>query len=389
MMKKKTVIYGLIVIGILSGVFLISEKKKNSNIVTVKTSIVQVGELKSYISTTATVKSNSIKEYYGLQSKIKKVNVKVGDKVKIGDVLIIYEVQDLTSTVSQAQIQYDNAMLSKKDLYNQNDIMKSNIEDVNKEIKTLEKSSNPTDIVKVQTLKQQKNGLSEISQEKLKQADNSVKLAQIALTSAKQKVDEIKSTVVAENVGVVTSVKGVEGSISNGMEAAIIVQDLESLKATASLGKFDAGKVKIGQEVSIKSGNNTYKGSISFIDPAANKTVGVTGSETTLGIEIAILDKAPALKIDFDVDIDILVEEVEKAVKIPSEALKIEKGGKNLVYVVIDNIVHEIKVTVGTKSDTEVQITKGVKSGDKVILNPSTSIVEGTIVKDVTNENKL
>jgi HlyD family secretion protein len=388
MMKKKTVIYGLIVIGILSGVFLISEKRKNSKIATVKTSIAQVGELKSYISTTATVKSNNTKEYYGLQSKIKKINVKVGDKVKIGDVLIIYEVQDLTSTVSQAQIQYDNAILSKKDLYNQNDIMKSNIEDVNKEITTLEKSLNPTDIAKLQTLKQQKNGLSVISQEKLKQADNSVKLAQISLTSARQKVEEIKSTVVAKNTGVVTSVKGVEGAVSNGMEAAIIVQDLESLKATASLGKFDAGKVKIGQEVSIKNGNNTYKGSISFIDPAAIKTVGVTGSQTTLGIEIAILDKAPALKIDFDVDIDIMVEEVEKAVKIPSEALKIEKGGKNLVYVVFENIVHEIKVTVGTQSDTEVQITKGVKSGDKVILNPSTTIVEGTIVKDLTNENK-
>ena len=39
MMKKKTVIYGLIVVGILSGVFLISEKKKASKIVTVKTSI--------------------------------------------------------------------------------------------------------------------------------------------------------------------------------------------------------------------------------------------------------------------------------------------------------------------------------------------------------------
>ena len=39
MMKKKTVIYGLILVGVLSGVFLISEKKKDSKIVTVKTSI--------------------------------------------------------------------------------------------------------------------------------------------------------------------------------------------------------------------------------------------------------------------------------------------------------------------------------------------------------------
>ena len=47
--------------------------------------------------------------------------------------------------------------------------------------------------------------------------------------------------------------------------------------------------------------------------------------------------------------------------------------------------MHERKVTIGTQSDTEVQITKGIKNGEKVILNPSTSIVEGTIVKEATN----
>ena len=96
-MKKKTVIYGLIVVGILSGVFLINNKKKDNKIATVKTSIVQVGELKSYISTTATVRSKNSKEYYGLQAKIKKVNVAVGDVVKIGDILVTYEAVDLGS----------------------------------------------------------------------------------------------------------------------------------------------------------------------------------------------------------------------------------------------------------------------------------------------------
>ena len=384
-MKKKTVIYGLILIGVLSGVFLISEKKKASKIATIKTSIVQVGELKSYISTTAIVNSKNRKEYYGLQSKIKKVNVSVGDNVKIGDILVTYETMDLASTVSQAQIQYDNAILQKKDLYNQNDSIKSKLSYLNKEIATLEKSLNPTDKAKLETLKQQKSGLSTISYEKLKQADNSVKLAEISLNSAKQKLAENKSTIIANNAGVVTTLNAIEGSLGNGMEAVVIVQDTQNLKATASLGKYDANKVKIGQEVIVKNGDKTYKGSISFIDPAANKTVGVTGSETTLAVEIDILDSASDLKIDFDVDVDILVGKVASTIKIPSEALRVEKGGKNLVYVVEENVVREIQAIVGAQSDTEVQITKGVKNGEKVILNPSTSIKEGTAVKEATD----
>jgi len=384
-MKKKTVIYGLILIGVLSGVFLISEKKKASKIATVKTSIVQVGELKSYISTTAIVNSKNRKEYYGLQSKIKKVNVSVGDNVKIGDILVTYETMDLASTVSQAQIQYDNAILQKKDLYNQNDSIKNKLSDLNSEIATLEKSLNPTDKAKLETLKQQKSGLSTISYEKLKQADNSVKLAEISLNSAKQKLAENKNTIIANNAGVVTTLNAIEGSLGNGMEAVVIVQDTKNLKATASLGKYDANKVKIGQEVIVKNGDKTYKGSISFIDPAANKTVGVTGSETTLAVEIDILDSASDLKIDFDVDVDILVGKVASAIKIPSEALRVEKGGKNLVYVVEENVVREVQAIVGAQSDTEVQITKGVKNGEKVILNPSTSIKEGTAVKEATD----
>ena len=69
------------------------------------------------------------------------------------------------------------------------------------------------------------------------------------------------------------------------------------------------------------------------------------------------------------------------------EALKVEKGGKNFIYVVEETIVRERNVSVGTQSDTEVQVTKGVKTGEKVILNPSTSIKEGTKVK-VAVENK-
>lgn len=387
-MKKKTVIYSLIVVGILSGVFLINGKKKDSKIATVKTSIVSVGELKSYISTTATVKSNNSKEYYGLQAKIKKVNVKVGDKVKIGDILLTYETQDLGSTVTQAQIQYDNTILQKKDLYNQNESIKNKIADLDKQIVALEKSTNPTDKAKLESLKQQKSALSPMSEEKLKQADNAVKLAELSLNSAKQRLAENKSTIVAENAGVVTEMNAIEGSVGNGMQAVIKIQDVENLKAIASLGKYDANKVKVGQEVSVKSGNNVYKGSISFIEPAAKKTVGVTGSDTTLGVEIAILDSAPALKIDFDVDVDILVEKVANAIKIPSEALKVEKGNNNFVYVVEENVAREKKVTIGTQSDTEIQITQGIKNGDKVILNPSTSIKEGSIVKEATEQNK-
>lgn len=381
-MKKKTIIYILILIVIVSGVFWMRNNRKNKEIITVKTATAGVGEIKSYLSTSGIVKSKDYKEYYGTQGKIKTLNVKVGDKVNKGDTLLTYETQDLSLTVKQAEIQYENAVLQRNDLYNQNKTIKDKIAELDKEIAQLEKSTNQLDKTKLEGLKQQRNTLSPISQEKLKQTDNAVNLAKISVDTARKNLQENKATIIAENPGVVTAVNGVVGAATNGMQPVIVVQDTENLKVQVSLGKYDAKKVKLGQEVNIIDADNRYKGKVSFIDPAATKTQSISGNETTLGAEIDVLDKAQGLKIDFDVDVEILTGQVANVLKVPIESIKSEKGNKNLIYVLEGDIAKEKQVKTGIQSDTEIEIKEGINKGDKVILNPSASIIDGTVVKE-------
>lgn len=381
-MKEKTIIYILILIVIVSGVFWMRNNRKNKEIITVKTATAEVGEIKSYLSTSGIVKSKNYKEYYGTQGKIKTLNVKVGDKVNKGDTLLTYETQDLSLTVKQAEIQYENAVLQRNDLYNQNKTIKDKIAELDKEIAQLEKSTNQLDKTKLEALKQQRNALSPISQEKLKQTDNAVNLAKISLDTARKNLQENKATIVAENAGIVTAVNGVVGAATNGMQPVIVVQDTENLKVQVSLGKYDAKKVKLGQEVNILDAENSYKGKVSFIDPAATKTQSMSGNETTLGAEIDVLDKAQGLKIDFDVDVEILTGQVANVLKVPIESIKSEKGNKNLIYVLQGDIAKEKQVKTGIQSDTEIEIKEGINKGDKVILNPSASITEGIVVKE-------
>lgn len=387
-MKRKAIIYLLIGLVIFGGLYFGIRSRGNRRVTEVKTTTVNTGDIKSYLSTTATVKSQNYKEYYGLQAKVKVVNVKVGDRVAKGDTLITYETQDLASAVKQAQIQYDNAILQKRDLINQNNSIKSKISDLDSQISSLQGSSNPQDISKLEALKQQRNTYQPISDEKLKQSDNSVALAKISLDSAKQKSSENKSIISAENDGVVTLLDATEGAVTNGMQPVVIVQDTEKLQGLAYLGKYDANKIKLGQEVIIKSGSNKYKGKVSFIDPAATKTLSQTGGETTLGIKIDIIDKAPDLKIDFDVDVDILLGQASNVIKVPAEAIRTAKGDKNYIYIVENGVVKEREVIIGLQSDMEVEIKKGAVPGEKVILNPSASIVDGTVVKETVEGSK-
>lgn len=381
-MNKRIIVFLLIGVAAAGGLYFIIRSGRNQRLVEVKTTTVERGDIKSCLSTTATVKSQNYKEYYGLQAKVKGVNVKVGDKVTKGTVLIMYETQDLAAAVKQAQIQYDNAVLQRKDLINQNNTIKSKIDDLDSQINALQGSSDPQAVSKLETLKQQRNALQPISDEKLKQADNGVALAKISLDSAKQKAAENKSSIIAEGDGVVTLVEAVEGAVTNGMQPVVIVQDTENLQAIASLGKYDANKIKLGQEVIIKSGRSNYKGKVSFINPAATRVLSAAGGETTLGIKIDIIDKAPDLKIDFDVDVDILLGQLSNIIKVPAETIRNGKEGKNYIYIVENGIVREREVTIGLQSDMEVEIVSGAVPGERVILNPGASIHDGTVVKE-------
>ncbi|ERI95138.1 efflux transporter, RND family, MFP subunit [Clostridiales bacterium oral taxon 876 str. F0540] len=422
---KKKIIIGIVVAAAIVGLvaFRLAGGKKVSY-VNIKAATVSQGDVKAYLSTTGTVKSKNTKDYYPLQGKVKKVNVKVGDSVKQGQVLVEYEVQDANAAVKQAQIQYDNAVLQKKMLTNNNTDIKTQMSDLDKQISDLDSqisnlnnqvnvlksSKNPADIALLQdtknpsnpafqlqnaeasktTLKGRRDALKPISTEQFKQADNAIALAQIGIDSAKSNLSKSQDKIVADIDGVITAVNVVEGvsSMTAGAQAAVTVQDLSNLKVELSVGKYDSSRIQIGQEAIVKNGGKEYKAKVSEVDPAAKKTVSATGSDTTLGAEVDILDKPEGLKVDFDADVDVLVGQANSAVKVPAESIKTDKTGKSVVFIVQGDKAVQKEVKLGIQSDMEAQVVEGVKAGDKVILNPGETVKDGTAVKEVAGDVK-
>lgn len=368
--KKYLVIVAAIVI--LGGVIYGASVGRGPTTTSVRLGEIQVGDISSYLSTTATVKSKDAKEYYGLQAKIEGVHVEIGDSVKKGDTLISYEKQDLETTVRQAEIQYENAILQRDELVKKNKEIEEKIDELEEQISILRGSG-----ADVNALKQQRDALKPISSEGLKQAENSISLAKLSLDASRERLGKSKNSIVSENNGIVTQLNAVEGAIGSSLQPTVVVQNIKELKAVAAVGKYDAEKIALGQRVIVKGGKGEYEGKISFVDPVARKSNAPTGGETTLGIEIDILEAAPELKIDFDVDIDILLGEAKEVLKLPAEAIKVDKGGNYQVFVVENNIAKERQVVIGLQSDTEVQVLEGLEAGEKVILNPGSAIESG------------
>jgi HlyD family secretion protein len=401
-MKKKVITYILIATVMAGGIFFATRREGRDIRTTVKTAEVTQGDVKSYLSTTAVVKSKSSKDYFPIQGKVKKVNVKVGDRVEKGQVLVEFEVTDPNIAVKQAQLSYDNAVLTKQNQVSSNNQVKESIEDLNKQISDLETQiteakKNPADGAKVAQLESQKATLNTkkdslkepFSSEQLKQADNNIALQKLNLDNAKSNAAKSQSIIVADFDGVVTAVNLVEGATTAvASQPGITVQDVDNLKVVLSVGKYDAAKIKIGQEAVIKYDGKEYKGRVSFIDPVAKKAPASTGTETTLSVEIDVLDKAEGLKIDFDADVDLLLGEVNSVLKVPAESIRSDKDGKAYVFSIEENKVVEKDVVLGLQSDMEAEILEGITSGEKVILNPSTSIKVGEFVKEAGGEEK-
>lgn len=381
-MKKRAITITTVIIVLGAIIFMGMYTKKKHEIKAVKTAVVRKGDIKSYLSTTAIIKSKNAKDYFGSQLKIDSVNIKVGDSVTNGQNLVGYDLTDLNTQVKQAQLQYDNAILQKRDLINQRDNINFKISDLDRKIEEVENSSDISVKAGLSALQQQRNSLQPISDVKLQQADNSVSLAKSTLDAANSKLNSVKSGIVSQIDGVVTVLNAVEGTVPNLAQPLVTVQDLNNLKAVVSLGKYDAEKVKLGQESIIKSGGKSYKGKISFLNPAASKALSSTGGETSLEADIDIVDKPTNLKVDFDADVDILLATKDNVIKVPVEAIKSDKYGNSYVFVNSSGIVKQKNIKTGIKSDIEAEIAEGLTEGEKVILNPSSAISNGSKVKE-------
>ncbi|MCB2293294.1 efflux RND transporter periplasmic adaptor subunit [Clostridium algoriphilum] len=368
-MKKKIIIGVVIValVGIIAGVQITSKNRKQSTIV--KMEKVSIGNVKMYLSTTATIKSKNEKDYSAsATTRILNVKVSVGDIVKKGNTLLTYDTADLNNQIESAQITYNDTISKKNDALNKNNESKdtiANTEDI------------PTNATTISAAK-----ASELSDENVKQLNNAVELAKTTLDAAKNKLSQ-NSYIASDINGVVTDVNVISGQ-TGSQETAIIVQDISSLKAVVKVGKYDAAKVEIGQPATIMSNGKVYKAEVSKIYPTATVNTTATGGDTTLTVELNVLEAAPQLKVNFDSDVDILLRQALAVVKVPAEAILTNKDGSTYLFVSENGKAVQKTVELGVQSDAFAQIVSGVKAGESVILNPGSTITNGIFVKDAS-----
>lgn len=365
-MKKRWVIVTLMILAVF-GVSVFALNKKSRTNIEVKTARVQNGDLVASFSTNGTLEAKNKRDYYvQTPNRVTKVRFKVGDNVKKGDILVEFEVQDMSIQLKTAEKQYENAKIN----------LAKTREAYNKQKEQL--SATPG--ISTPSLSQ-----SQITENDIKLQENQVEIARLNVESIKQNISKQQKNIKADIDGTISALNAVEGSMTSVQMPVVSVENTYELQAVLNVNQYDITNIKEGQEAAVKFNNQTVKAQVERINPTATKTVSPTGSDTTIKVILNLLEVNDQLKPGFEVDVDVKVGEKKNVFKIPAEAVITDKDGNERVYIVENGTAKLKNIRTGLTSDIEVEVLEGLNSEDKVILNPATSLKDGILVveKDV------
>lgn len=402
----------------------------SSNKVSVKLTKVSSGSVQNQMDAKVIIKSQNYKEYYGNQLRVKKVCVKSGDYVEKGQKLIIFDNNDMLSQYAQAQIQLENAILQKNQIISSGENFKKQKNSIQDEInrvkeaqednesfvaeleesfedsrissskKTLTISDYSDEIDKLIKegeqfrkilidLERQRDSVPEISDEQIKLLDNSIILAENNLKNIQEKIETNKD-IEADFNGVITNININEGSYPQPGSVILVLQDTQNVKGITLISQQNVARVKEGQEVIINDPLGIYNGKITNISELpvnSNKYYNLGNikeyNDNALIGEIEILNPNDKLKIDFDLDGKILLEDTEEILKLPIECILYDEMDMPYIYVFKEGVVRKTSVVTGKVYNEYIQIIQGVKSSDSVVINPPKNLSDNMKVKVV------
>ena len=183
-------------------------------------------------------------------------------------------------------------------------------------------------------------------------------------------------TVRAPSPGTVTALLTVPGAPVDPLTPVAAVADLERLAVTLDLSEFDVARVKPGLRavVSVDAlGGKSFPGKVLFAALSGVNTGGVVTFPVRVGIA-----HAAGLRPGMNVSVRIVVAKRLDVVQVPLEAVSRDEEDRAIVTVVdAAGETSDRQVTLGLASIKNVEIVKGLRVGERVVLPEAQGPEEG------------
>lgn len=215
--------------------------------------------------------------------------------------------------------------------------------------------------------------------------EQEVKAAQAGVAQA-QAASQLSRTQVAKHVvyapiaGDVAArnVEPGEGA-SPGLPLIRIV-DLNPVRVNCEASELQVAQMRVGQEARVAVdalAGRQFLGTITDIAPQSQK------DQRIYIVRVQIPNEQRLLRAGMFARVDIITSRHLHAVLTPRDTL-VEQGAKRLVYVVVQERIKVREVKIGATTDGQVEVTRGLRAGDLLVLGGQSLLAEGELVKPAT-----
>jgi HlyD family secretion protein len=282
------------------------------------------------------------------------VNVKIGHRVKTGDILFSLDDSDIRQQVSQAE----SALRIAESSY------------INAK-KSFENTAQLYELGGVSKLTY------ETSESSFKMAEEQFKSAQAAYQLAKSQLD---STIVRSPIdGLVAAVNASAGEMVSNAVPAVTVVDISSVTVDINVPETMVNKVKKGDEVDVlvaAVSSEAVKGKIESISPTADART------QSYPISITITNANEVLKGGMFAEVKLKADTARDVLAVPLSSV-VEERDKKYVYVANGDRAQKREVQTGLAGVENVQILSGLNENESIIVKGQNFLSDGALINIV------
>ncbi len=172
------------------------------------------------------------------------------------------------------------------------------------------------------------------------------------------------------------------GAAANAKAAVVTIADMSSLQVEADVSEASLGLVREGQPCEIQLDaipDTRFRGVVHAIVPTVDR------SKATVLVKVRFLDNSPRILPQMSAKVAFLSKAVGDNERKPLLAVNrsslVGRNGQQAVFVVRGGRVQEVPLRGGRDFGEMVEVLEGVRQGDRVVLNPSKRLRDGSTVK--------
>lgn len=217
----------------------------------------------------------------------------------------------------------------------------------------------------------------EQAQKSVEQARKNVEFSKKSLEYAQQTVKYTKkqltdAVITAPFDGLVAAVNTDEGDIipapSVSPQPVIHLIDPTSMELEVEVDEIDIPKVSVGQKAIISLDafpDNKYEGKVTFISSLPSPEAGVILYKIKIGFQVP---PQSGIKVSMSADANIVLQERQGVLLVPSRAISLDKQGNPQVTVIADGRSEQRIVSTGVSDGFDTEIISGLNEGETVVV---------------------